>query len=100
MQSMHIVHIGALNEYAGGYRPEAFTVHHNGDFSGDVKIEVMAPRVTVLPAASGTIYGNPITEVVIPFEVLKQAVAEYARRYRISALKDATDDDVLLGGAS
>lgn len=100
MDSMHIVHTSPVNEYAGDRQPEAFTVHHRNNFSGDVLIEVMAPRATVLPATSGTIYGNPITQVAIPFAVLKQVVAAYVRQGKVDRLLDASDDDVLLGGAS
>lgn len=97
MHSMDIVHTSAHNDYAGDHRPEAFTVHHNGDFSGDVKIDLMEPRVKVLLADRGRIHGNPIAEVTIPFEVIKQIAAEYVRAEHIRNTQDATDHDVLMG---
>jgi len=95
MHTRHIVHTAAHNEYSGN-RPEAFTMHHNGDFSGDVKIEVMSTRTKDVHDVR--IYGSYVTEVSIPFEVIKQIVAEYVRQEKINSLMDATDHDILTGG--
>lgn len=61
-----------------------WTVHFNGDFSGD--IELHAP-------------GFPTGVTKVPFEVLAEVVAEKVRRDRISELENASAEEILSASA-
>ena len=65
------------------------TIHHNGDYSGDVKIDV--PRGKTNTFATPT---NQFVEVEIPFEVLRSLVLDYLRSKTISNLESMTDYDL------
>ena len=81
-----------------------YIVHHNGNFSGDV--EVMIP-VGVLDGFNGSSAGEAYLDMTesasgaqhvginIPFEVLKEVVAEYMRQSTIVALGNADADEML-----
>lgn len=63
--------------------------HHNGDFSGDVKIVLYTePKESPVPAEDGRRWW----EVEVPFEDLRSLVAEYVRGRRIELLEQASDD--------
>lgn len=55
--------------------------HHEGDYYGDVEI-------------TDAISGESVC--VLPFETLKRFVAGYVKQKRISALEDASADELLL----
>jgi hypothetical protein len=57
---------------------QGHVIHHNGDYSGDVTI--------IDPAKD---------EMTLPFEVLKELVANYVRDEQISRLESASADDIL-----
>lgn len=63
---------------------------HNGDFSGNLHIICAPGEVENIAGANG-----PIVRVTIPFEDLKEIVAEYVRGERISAAEQATTDELL-----
>ena len=65
---------------------------HNGDFSGNLLINVAPGEVDY----TETVPGEPTTwRVALPFEDVKAIVAEYVRRERTTALETASDDDIL-----
>lgn len=67
---------------------------HNGDFSGDLIVNVEPAAVARWTITAGT--GLPATvRVSVPFEDIKAIVAEYVRRETVRALEQASDDEVL-----
>ena len=62
-------------------------VHHNGDYSGDVRI--------VPP--DGYDYYQDDTWIQLPFDLLKQMVAEYIRSNLTEELEQAHPDKLLTG---
>jgi hypothetical protein len=64
---------------------------HNGDFSGEVKIQVQPSQVerTDWPEE----VGGSVVEVEIPFDDLRGLVFQYLRRRQISALEQMDDDE-------
>jgi hypothetical protein len=77
--------------------PERFDVMHQGDFSGDVIINMEAWHVEEVAKARSpeARHGNAIVEAKIPFEVLAQIVAEYLKNKRISRMQEAAWRDIL-----
>ena len=77
--------------------PELFYFHHNGDFSGDVIINLEAWRTvqTVEPCDFGSRNDQGICEVKIPFEVLAQLVSEAVLSKRVSDLEQANYRKIL-----
>lgn len=59
-------------------------VNHNGDFSGDVILTFFKRSDE-----------DRMKEITVPFELLKQLVAEYVRTQRINALENADAADLL-----
>jgi hypothetical protein len=59
--------------------PELYVVHHNGDWSGDIKINMEAWHSELLVAGDSHYarHGNPIIEIAIPFDVVARIVAAY-----------------------
>lgn len=55
-------------------------INFNGDFSGNV-----------------TFWNGVDPEIELPFDTIKQVVAEWARRKRISRLELMDDDELLIG---
>jgi hypothetical protein len=66
------------------------TFIHNGDYSGDLIISVPADKVKEVPDPTGA-----WVHINLPFEDIKQLVADYVRERTITALEQANDDDVL-----
>jgi hypothetical protein len=64
--------------------------NHNGDFSGDVIVSVPKKAIDG-PWPDGTF------TVELPFEDIKELVAEYIRRELIRQIEDAEPDE-LIGG--
>ena len=60
---------------------------HNGDYSGDILINVPNKSMEVLDKTQRRVY--------IPFSVLKSLVAAYVRQENIAFYEQAEDDDVL-----
>ncbi len=69
----------------------AIVMHHNGDFSGGVKINIPVDRIEALEEMAGYV------QVCIPFEALKTLVGQYVAGQKMSALEEADDDDILFG---
>ena len=67
-------------------------VHHNGDYSGDVKIAFKPDEVEHIPAGFSPEY----YEVTVDFEDLMELVSNYVRDRYISALEQSVPRDVLL----
>lgn len=65
---------------------------HNGDFSGDLLINVGPGELEELEPAPGEASGYRVT---IPFGDIKAIVAEYVLRSRIDALEAAGADELL-----
>lgn len=65
------------------------TAHRNGDYSGDVRFHMSAERTVEY------YHGTNSMEVAIPFEVLKELVADKRRSDLIGQLEDATVDEIL-----
>lgn len=63
------------------------TYHHNGDFSGDVLINVAEDEVRTIPGGG--------LQVAIPMADLIDIVARYVRRERVIRLETASPRDVL-----
>jgi hypothetical protein len=81
----------------GQQTPESFTFHHNGDFSGDVKLDLEAWRVEEVAAADsqGARHGNAIMRVEIPFEVIARLVADAVRSNLIAQLEQDDYREIL-----
>jgi hypothetical protein len=62
--------------------------NHNGDFDGEVKVTVPASAVDG-PWPDGTYV------IEIPFEDIKELVAEYVRKEFIRMAEEATPDELL-----
>lgn len=60
-------------------RPDGWTAHFNGDFSGDVQLLNERKRV----------------DVTLPFSVLEAFVVECVRRKKIARLEQADGDEIL-----
>jgi hypothetical protein len=78
------------------------TVHHNGDYSGDVLVPVYKnTRCVPGDHLEYTIFEAPETAVTvpeyigIPFEVMKTLVADHLRSDLMSMLEDMSSDEVL-----
>lgn len=65
-----------------------YRAHHNGDFSGDVIIELRQEQIGATGSGGAT--------VCVPFDLLKAIVAAWVRSELIARLEDASDDDLLL----
>jgi GTPase involved in cell partitioning and DNA repair len=61
--------------------------HHNGDYSGDVIVRVPSGSVTIDSAGA---------RVEIPFEDIRELVANYVRNEKIARLETRTAEEVLL----
>lgn len=96
MHSKDAVYVDHHNEFTDG-KPELITMHHNGDYSGDVTFVVQHPRVMNSLPGGVKVYNNSTVEVKIPFEVLRDLVADWARNERVSKLEQMDPRDVLLG---
>jgi hypothetical protein len=64
---------------------------HNGDFSGDLEINVHPAELEELDTEDGT----QLFRLAIPFEDIKAIVADYVRRVRTVELEQMSDDQVL-----
>jgi hypothetical protein len=71
--------------------PSGRTYHHNGDFSGDVRL---ITTVEVLTDDRQS-FVQKETEIDIPFADLAALVAEYVRRERASALDSMGTGEIL-----
>ncbi len=67
-------------------------IHHNGDYSGDVVINVGVQR------GDRDVHGTESEEIQIRFEAVNQLAAEYVRHEKIGKLEDAPDDQLLAEG--
>jgi hypothetical protein len=75
---------------------QAFTCHHNGDMSGDITITARAGTLQYsLNHATGQF--GPEDEIKIPFEVMKQLVANWIRNEEIAELEQMSPDRILKG---
>ena len=63
---------------------EKFTIHHNGDYSGDVYVIIRNPKRIERSA--------DYTCVEIPFEVLRRMVLDYIRNKAVTEIKSADYD--------
>jgi hypothetical protein len=66
--------------------PESFNFNHNGDFSGDVWLDLEGWRVEKIHDEGSPYarHGQPIYNIRIPFPVLAELVAEAVRDRRVS----------------
>lgn len=71
---------------------ETFTVHHSGDYSGDVWITLEGARVEDLGEVEPDVRHYLVK---IPFDVLKELVTNYARVHAIETLEQASSDELL-----
>lgn len=77
-------------------------IHHNGDYSGLVKLEVRKVPIMVAPSIDSELLRYPHLDALypsqtfeIPMEVVKDFMASYIRHKRIVQLEDASTDDIL-----
>jgi hypothetical protein len=70
----------------------SFSMHFNGDHSGDIVVDLPKALVELEPLGHRE-YGY--YEVRIPFEAMKMLVANYVRGRNIDALEQASDDEIL-----
>jgi hypothetical protein len=66
------------------------TFHHNGDYSGDVSLRLSEDQVEQGQFKNETYY-----EIEIPFDAMKELVANYVRSEKISKLEQAEDNEIL-----
>jgi len=73
--------------------PELFTVHYNGDFSGDIKINMEDWHVELIEEADGpgARHGHAIVQVELPFEVVARIVAAYVINEKVHRLETLDD---------
>jgi hypothetical protein len=91
MHSMDIFYNGI--DASGGH--ELFSVLHNGDFEGDITIN-MEGRHRIMPGCISSMrHDQPTYDVCIPFEVLAEIVAAAVQRVAIAELEDADYKDIL-----
>jgi hypothetical protein len=72
-------------------------MHHNGDYSGNVKFVLPYRVANTVKVPVGTWtnkVGEPLTEVNIPFEAMKSLVLNYLRDQQISALENLSDENL------
>lgn len=87
---------------SGGGENVAFNCNHHGDFCGDVIISAPIGSFHFeqsAPVKMDTYSVPGYDKIRIPFEVMEALVAENARKKRIAAAEDASDEDLLYGGA-
>jgi hypothetical protein len=96
MHSKDVVYTSGTNEFTDG-APEAITMHYEGDYSGDVIFIVQHPRVMNSPNVAHTVHGNTTVEVRIPYEVIRDLVADDVRAQLIRNLEQMESRDILLG---
>lgn len=80
-----------------GLRKATVSMHHNGDYSGNVKFVLPYDVANAAKIPPGTWANNgseEITEVSIPFAAVKSLVLDYLRREQIRSLEDMTDDQL------
>jgi hypothetical protein len=87
--AMHLVGTGMDSETA--YDTEDFTVHHNGDYSGDVWITVEGSRLEDLGEVEPGVHHHIVK---IPFDVMKELVANWARANIISDYEQMSADEI------
>jgi hypothetical protein len=90
-----VVYVNRNNEFTND-KPENIVIHYNGDYSGDVQFVMMDARVEDRPEL-GKIWDNPVVSVYIPFEVIRDLVADWVRANLIRNLEQMPERDVLLG---
>lgn len=66
------------------YETRIFTVHHNGDWSGDIKISRTSPAFT-----------NPDEFIELPFELLKHLVGRYINDVRIAVMENTPGNEIV-----
>ena len=69
------------------------TIHHNGDYSGDVIIQVKPEQVQHI-AANTKFHIPAYAEVTIDFKDLRTFVFGYLRDKMISELEQMSDEDL------
>lgn len=79
--------------------PSGLTYHHNGDYSGDVKVTIPLERHKTRPWGTTTTkfdIDERIRQVTvdIPFEDMRWLVLRYLQSKLISRLEDANDDEL------
>lgn len=82
-----------------------FTIHHNGDYSGDVKIDVDKPheRVTIYTPNFIGAPKEPQVQLTLPFDLIRAIYLSYARTEMIRRFENSTDNDLedfFIGGPS
>jgi len=70
------------------------TIHHNGDFSGDVRINTVTLYHDEDKQDWKLIEARK-REIAVPFEALKQIVAIYVQNTEIEKLESASTDELL-----
>jgi hypothetical protein len=90
-----VVYVSSRNEFTNG-KPENILIHHNGDYSGEVEFIMMDVRIEERPDLE-KIWGNTVASVHIPFEVIRDLVADWVRANLIRNLEQMPERDVLLG---
>lgn len=68
---------------------DGVTIHHNGDFSGDVLIVVDKTNTEEYNSTGSRV----MVEVSIPFKILRSLVIEQLRRKTISNFESMSDED-------
>lgn len=69
------------------FKSGRYAIQHNGDYSGDVEIDVTQADISPLG-------GNRVA-VTLPFTVLRDFIAEYVRDELIDRLEQAEPDALL-----
>lgn len=90
MHSFHYEHQNdAYDDVPGATR--YVNIHHNGDYSGDVIINVG------VRAEGQSERDVEFEEFTVPFAALKAFMAEYVRDTKIRKLEDGSTDELLAG---
>jgi hypothetical protein len=81
MHSSHIEHAG-----------RTWTIHHNGDFSGDARIAIDADRISMI---SPPVWPEDGYQVDIPIAVLEELIGRYLQSRAISLMEQLSGSDYL-----
>lgn len=94
---MHSFHWAgnAWKEQGSGEVYVEVLMHHNGDYSGNVKV-VLPNKIadTTLAHGAGP-NGEGMAEVHIPFEALKALIMQYVRSEMVSQIEQATNSELI-----
>lgn len=82
-----------------------FTIHHNGDYSGDVVITTTNNAAKYVEIRASGVFTGPVptVQLTLPFDLIRAIYLSYARTEMIRRFENSTDNDLedfFIGGPS